>query len=99
MSANKLKPGNADRVTLKGETYDLDHFAIKQVIIGIEARKFIDKIGVDLDKVSQAAEKLTQVAARTAPLPQKLSIRHSPSPIPHPPYLQAIRVLDLDPVM
>jgi hypothetical protein len=78
MSANKLKRGNADRVTLKGETY---------------------KIGVDLDKVSQAAEKLTQVAARTARLPQKLSIRHSPSPIPHPPYLQAIRVLDLDPVM
>ena len=99
MSANRLKRANVDLVIFKSETYDLDHFAIKQVITGIEARKFIDKIGVDLDKVSQAAEKLTQVVARTALLPQKLWIRHSPSPIPHPPYLQAIRVLDLDPVM
>jgi hypothetical protein len=53
----------------KGETYDLDHFAIKQVITGIEARKFIDKVGVDLDKVSQAAETLKRAAVRTARLP------------------------------
>jgi hypothetical protein len=69
MSANKLKRGNADRVIFRGETYDLDHFAIKQAMTGNEARSLIDKIGVDLDNVGEAAEKLKRAAARTMFLP------------------------------
>jgi hypothetical protein len=99
MSANKLKRGNADRVIFRGETYDLDHFAIKQAITGNEARSLIDKIGVDLDNVGEAAETLKRAAARTMFLPQKLSIRHSRSPIPRPLHCRGVRVLDLDPVM
>ena len=99
MSANKLKRGNADRVIFTGEIYDLDHFAIKQVITGNEARSLIDKIGVDLDNVGKAAENLKQAAARTTLLPQKLSIRRSRLPIPRPLYCRGVRVLDLDPVM
>ena len=99
MSANNLKRGDADRGIFKGETYDLDHFAIKQAITGNEARSLIDKIGVDLDNVGEAAEKLKRAAARTTLLPQKLSIRHSPWPTPRPVHCRGIRVLDLDPVM
>jgi hypothetical protein len=99
MSANELIRGNADRVISKGATHDLDHFATKQVITGKDARKFMNTIGVDLDKVSEAAENLKQAAARTALLPQKRSIRHSPPPIPRPLHCRGVRVLDLDPVM
>jgi hypothetical protein len=84
MSANKLQRDNADRVSLKSETYDLDHFAITQVITGNDARSFINTIGRDLDKVSQAAEKLKEAAAHATLLPQKLSIRHLRSPISRP---------------
>jgi hypothetical protein len=84
---------------IHGEIYDLDHFAIKQVITGNEARSLIDKIGMDLDNVGRAAEKLKQAAARTTLLPQKLSIRHSRSPIPRPVHCRGVRALDLDPVM
>jgi hypothetical protein len=96
MHAKELKRGNADPLIFRGKTYDLDHFAIKQVITGNQARTLLDKIGTDLDKVSQAAEKL-EAAARTTPLPQ--AIRHSPSPIPRPLHCRGVRVLDLDPVM
>jgi hypothetical protein len=82
-----------------GEIYDLDHFAVKQTITGNEARSLIDKIAVDLDNVGKAALKLKQAAARTMLLPQKLSIRHSPSPVPRPVQCRGVRVLDLDPVM
>src|ERR1700674_2383526 len=99
MSANRLKRANVDLVIFKSETYDLDHFAIKQVITGNEARKSIDKIRVDLDKVSLAADKLKQAAACTTVLPQKPSIRHSPPPISRPLHCRGVRVLDLDPVM
>jgi hypothetical protein len=99
MSANKLKRENSDRVIFKAETVDLDHFAIKQAITGNEARSLIDKIGVDLDNVGQAAEKLKQAAARTTLSLQKLSIRQSRSPIPRPLHCRGVRVLDLDPVM
>ena len=96
MHANELNRGNADRPIFRGKTYDLDHFAIKQVITGNEARTLIDKIGMDLDKVSQAAERL-KAAARTTRLPR--AIRHSSSPIPRPLRCRGVRVLDLDPVM
>jgi hypothetical protein len=96
MHANELKRGNVDRLVVRGKTYDLDQVAIKQVITGNEARTLIDKIGMDLDKVSQAAEKL-KAAARTTLLPQ--AIRHLPSPIPRPLHCRGVRVLDLDPVM
>jgi hypothetical protein len=99
MSANILQWGTADRVGLKGETYDLDHFATRQVVTGNDARRFISTIGVDLDKVSQAAEKLKQAATLTTLLPQKRSIRHLPSPVPRPLHCRGVRVLDLDPVM
>jgi hypothetical protein len=84
MSVNILQWGTADRVSLKGETYDLDHFATRQAATGNDARKFINTIGVDLDKVSQAAEKLKQAATLTTLLPQRRSIRHLPSPVPRP---------------
>ena len=94
MQTNELKRGNADRLIFRGKTDDLDHFAIKQVITGNEARTLIDEIGMDLDKVSQAAEKL-KAAARTTLLSR--AIRHSSSPFPRS--LHCRRVLDLDPVM
>jgi hypothetical protein len=94
-ASNKLTPENADRVIFKA---DLDHFAVKQTT-GNDARKFINTIGVDLDKVSQAAEKLKQAATLTTLLPQKRSIRHLPSPVPRPLHCRGVRVLDLDPVM
>jgi hypothetical protein len=99
MSANKLQQDNVDRVSLKGETYELDHFATRLVITGNDARKFMVTIGVDLDKVSQAAENLKQAATRTPLLPQIPSNRRSLSPIPRPVHCRGVRVLDLDPVM
>jgi hypothetical protein len=96
MQTSELERGNGDRLIFRGKTDDLDHFAIKQVITGNEARTLIDKIGMDLDKVSQAAEKL-KAAARTTLLPR--AIRHSSSPIPRPLHCRGVRVLDLDPVM
>jgi hypothetical protein len=96
METNELKRGSADRLIFTGKTDDLDHFAIKLVLTGNEARTLIDKIGVDLDEVSQAAEKL-KAAARRTPLPQ--ANRHPSSPIPRPLHCRGIRVLDLDPVM
>jgi hypothetical protein len=95
MHAKELKRDNADRHIFRSKAYDLDHLAIKQVITGNEARTLIDKIGMDLDKVSQAAEKL-KAAARAPLSPQ--AIRHSPSPI-LPLHCWRIRVLDLGPVM
>ena len=96
MQTNELKRGSADRLIFRGKTDDLDHFAIKQAITGNEARTLIDKIGMDLDKVSQAAEKL-KAAERTTLLPQ--ANRHSLSPIPRPLHCRGVRALDLDPVM
>jgi hypothetical protein len=99
MSAIKLQRGNADRVSIKGEIDDLDHFAIRHVITGNDARRFIHTIGVDLDNVSQAAEKLKQAATRTTLLPQKVSIRYPLAPISRPLYCRGVKALDLDPVM
>ena len=99
MSADKLQRDDADRVSSKGETHELDHFATRLVITGNDARKFMDTIGVDLDKVSQAAENLKQAATRTSFLPQKPSNRRSLSSIPRPVHCRGVRVLDLDPVM
>jgi hypothetical protein len=96
MQTNELKRGNADRLIFRDKTDDLDHFAIKQMITGDEAHALIDQIGMDLDKVSQAAEKL-KAAARTTLSPQ--GNRHSFIVQSGPLRCRGPRVLDLDPMM
>jgi hypothetical protein len=61
MADNKSKRGPADRRRVAGgEGYEVQYFARKHQISADQARKLIDRIGNNRDKLNKAAEKLTK---------------------------------------
>jgi hypothetical protein len=59
MADNKKVRGKADRSKVaKGEGYEVSYFARKHGITADQARKLIDRVGNDRDKLNKAAEKL-----------------------------------------
>lgn len=61
MSDNKKAKGAADRRQVaKGEGYEVSYFARKHDITAEQARKLIDKIGNNREKLNSAAEKLNK---------------------------------------
>lgn len=59
MADNKKKTGKADRAKVAGgEGYEVNYFANKHGITREQARKLIDKVGNNREKLNKAAEKL-----------------------------------------
>lgn len=59
MADNKQKTGKADRSKVAaGEGYEVSYFARKHGITAEQARKLIDKIGNDREKLNKEAEKI-----------------------------------------
>lgn len=59
MADNKSKRGPADRRQVAGgEGYEVQYFARKHDITTDQARKLINKVGNNRDKLNRAAEKL-----------------------------------------
>jgi hypothetical protein len=61
MADSKSKRGAADRRTVsKSQGYELSYFARKHGITADQARKLIDRVGNDRDKLNKAAAKLAK---------------------------------------
>ena len=61
MPDDKSKTGGSDRRKVAaGQDYEVDHFARKHGISRDEARKLIDRIGNDREKLDAAAEALAK---------------------------------------